>query len=104
GGAARRIPDPASRNVYTYIGPKPTTTNGVALANNGPTSLAVANTAVLTAAVLGTDATDPTRDKLINWARGTDVNDDDADNASDDARLAMGDPMHAQPAVVIYGG
>lgn len=100
GGAARRIPAPTSRNLYTYIGNnQPRVAAGAALS-----AVNVANTAI-TDAVLGTNATDnPARDKLINWARGADVDDEDEDNDEAEARFAMGDPMHSQPAVVIYGG
>jgi type IV pilus assembly protein PilY1 len=44
------------------------------------------------------------RDDLLNWARGVDVRDDDVDGDTTDARRIMGDPLHAQPALVQYGG
>jgi type IV pilus assembly protein PilY1 len=107
GGAASHIPIPASRNVYTY--PNPAASN-VTPGSNTPVALAgSANTAVgssnvlLTDALLGTGAGNPTRAKLIEWARGADV---DATISTDITapRHEMGDPLHSQPAVVIYGG
>ena len=46
---------------------------------------------------------EPTRDELIRWMRGEDVRDEDGDpNTS--IRYAMGDPLHSQPASIVYGG
>ncbi|MBM0105159.1 hypothetical protein JM946_10375 [Steroidobacter sp. S1-65] len=100
GGAAMKIPAPADRNLYTYLGNNPGTPTGVGLRGNGQAAVHVDN-ALLTPALLGTDTSNPERDKLINWARGADV--DDVVERSDQ-RNAMGDPMHSQPAVVIYDG
>lgn len=102
GGAANRIPSPATRNVYTYIGSNPGTP--VDLTSHVNHSVATNNT-LITDAHFGTNAdADPLRDKLIEWARGADVNDTNTNGNTTEARLAFGDPMHAQPAVVIYGG
>lgn len=105
GGAARRIPTPTSRNLYTYIGNNPTaSTAGVGLASNTQAAVRASNS-LITDAVLGTDTTNnPLREKLLDWARGADVDDEDDDGDTTDQRYAMGDPMHSQPAVVIYGG
>ncbi len=66
--------------------------------------VAVAN-ASITTTTLGLGALEaPGRDALINWLRGADIDDENADGATTDARLAMGDPMHGRPATVIYGG
>lgn len=41
---------------------------------------------------------------LIKWARGIDVDNEDSDGSSTDARpWLMGDPMHSRPLVVNYG-
>ncbi|MGH8243710.1 MAG: pilus assembly protein [Steroidobacteraceae bacterium] len=97
GGAANELPTPASRNVFTDIN------TGVALSANA-NSLATGN-ASITTAMLGLGATEsPGRDALINWVRGTDIDDADGDGTTTDARLQMGDPMHGRPATVIYGG
>jgi len=44
------------------------------------------------------------RSMLIDWARGVDVDDVDNDGDTTDARRIIGDPLHAQPALVQYGG
>ena len=103
GGAANKIPAPTSRNVYTYI------------ASNRPSSFSslsshpfsISNTAI-TDALLGTSTnctntttTDtPCRNALINFLRG----DNDGNlSTTTDTRHIMGDAVHSQPAVVIYG-
>jgi type IV pilus assembly protein PilY1 len=105
GGAARKIPNPATRKVYTYLGANPGTSQGVALVNTARSETAVrADNAKLTDAELLTSASSvPSRTTLINWARGADVDNPDEDRQGD-PRFDMGDPMHSQPAVVIYGG
>lgn len=40
---------------------------------------------------------------MVNWVRGLDVDDDDADGNTTEARQSMGSPVHGQPAVVPYG-
>lgn len=50
--------------------------------------------------------------KLVKWLRGVDVDDEDNDGLTDgsvsgeavDARRVMGDPLHAQPALIQYDG
>ena len=97
GGAANELPVPASRNLYTDLdanAPLSAAANAVNTAN-----------AAITAATLGLGAADaPGRDALINWMRGTDIDDADGDGDLTDARFAMGDPMNGRPATVIYGG
>jgi len=56
-----------------------------------------------TAAELPYDAPTPYRESLLDWARGFDVRDLDQDGDIWDARQEMGDPLHAQPALVQYG-
>ncbi len=99
GGAARRQPaDPAARDVYTNI--DPISSDLTALTNR----LVVTNL-LITDAVLGTGAPgQPTRDDLIEWIRGRDVQDADLDLDVVEARRDLGDPLHAKPAVIIYGG
>ncbi len=97
GGAANVFPAPASRKVYT---------------NNGNADLTAATNAVSTANIsaftlsdfgLTGSAAEPTLDEIINWARGEDVMDLDANPATTERRQ-MGDPLHAQPAAIFYGG
>lgn len=61
----------------------------------------IANTK-LTAALFGA-ASNGERDVIINWARGVDVDDEDDDKSTTDARWIMGDPLHSQPLVINYG-
>ena len=97
GGAASRLPDPDPRNVYTY--------RGVSAALSNAANVVKISNAALTDALLGLGAPgDPTRNDLIEWMRGRDVQDADANNNFLEPRLEMGDPIHAKPAVVIYGG
>jgi type IV pilus assembly protein PilY1 len=96
GGAANKLPDPASRNVYTDLN---TSVALTAAAN----AVNTANGAI-TEATLGLAAAEnPGRDGLINWLRGADVSDADGDGSTTDARFSMGDPMNGRPATVIYG-
>lgn len=105
GGAANEIPAPASRNVYTYLGSNPTVGSWVDLSSAVGYSVEDGNTAI-TDVLLGVSAAaDPAleRTTLLNWMRGQDVDDTDGDGSTTDSRNSMGDPIHAQPAVVIYG-
>jgi type IV pilus assembly protein PilY1 len=95
GGAANRIPTPANRAVFTYLG-------GADLSGVG-NRVATTN-AALTAALLGTGAPgDPTRDQIIDFMNGLDLPDTNQNNQTNDPRNQMGDPLHAQPVSVIYG-
>lgn len=94
GGSAARI-DSASRNLYTYLGSNTDLTNSV-------NSVSTTNAAITSAMVGAADATE--RTAIIDFARGMDTNDIDQDTNVTEQRLAMGDPMHARPAIVIYGG
>ncbi len=97
GGAADELPTPATRKIYSDLN---TASALTAIANQ----VTVAN-ATITTALLGLGAAEaPGRDALINWLRGADIDDDNADGSTTDARLEMGDPMHGRPATVIYGG
>jgi len=98
GGAANREPDPNLRKIYTNI---EAGNNNLWQGNN---VVSVTNP-LITDAVLGVGVPgQPTHDDLINWALGQDVQDADLDNNDTEARHDMGDPLHAKPAVVIYGG
>ena len=55
----------------------------------------------LTDAVMG-GVTGVDKDNLIKWARGLDMADIDADGDLSEARRQMGDPLHAQPALIEY--
>lgn len=103
GGAAHRLSNPSFRNIYTYTGSYPVAAGGSALTSS---SNDLANTNIsLTAAMLNIgNASDPAQADLIDWARGIDVTDEDGDGDMVETRFVMGDPMHAKPASIIYGG
>jgi type IV pilus assembly protein PilY1 len=53
----------------------------------------------------GTAPADPTRNNLIDWAYGVDIQDKvGTPGTTTDPRLDMGDPLHSRPAAVVYGG
>lgn len=97
GGAANQIPPAAARNIFTYLSatPGPIKTLGNVLAKGN---------AAITDALLGIgNPGDPTRAEVLDFARGTDVTDEDDDGDMLEDRNAMGDPLHASPQSVIYG-
>ena len=97
GGAAKRLPDPTMRNLYTNK-------NGNVLTAT-TNLLTPANAAAFTNADFGLSGAtgEPTIDEIIRWARGEDLRNED-NNTATTVRYAMGDPLHAQPAAVVYGG
>ncbi|MDC0663026.1 pilus assembly protein [Marinobacter sp. SS21] len=100
GGAANEQPDNnTTRKVYTYY--SGASTDLTASAN----AVDVANKANLTKTMFG-DATmsDADHEKLINWTRGVDVEDEDEDTSTTDARKYIADPLHSIPHLVIFGG
>lgn len=106
GGAANELPDPTTRNVFTDIAAISGVTDNLSDSRN---AIADANT-LIESADLGIpgDPTDPAtvaeRTVLINWTRGQDVDDEDRDSVRTEQRFMMGDPLHAQPVSVVYGG
>ncbi len=98
GGAARQLPNPSARNLYTNNG----SDNSLYDASN---ALSGANAGAYTAADFGlTGATgEPTVAQMIDWMRGADVRDEDG-NPATTVRYAMGDPLHSRPAAIVYGG
>ena len=98
GGAANELPLPASRKLYTN-----NTSGNLTAATN---AISTANLGSLVAADFGlTGATgEPSLTDLINWARGDDTVRNEDNNVATTVRYAMGDPLHSQPAAVVYGG
>ena len=97
GGAANELPLPASRRVFSDI--------NTASALTATANSVVSTNASITTAMLGLGAAEaPGRAALINWLRGTDINDDNSNGSTTDERFSMGDPMNGRPATVIYGG
>ncbi|TLY57158.1 MAG: hypothetical protein E6K52_15030, partial [Gammaproteobacteria bacterium] len=106
GGAASQIPDwnPANagaRKLYTYIGTN-APVNPVDLTSSSSYAVTTTN-GLITNAILGV-ATTTAHDNTINYARGEDLKDENGNTIKNEPRYAMGDPLHSQPAVVIYGG
>jgi len=99
GGAASMLPDvPASRKVFTNVG----AVNDLSDVSN---ALHESNALVTNALLNLTGGPgEPTRNTLIQWARGVDTEDDDSDGSTTDGRKEMGDPLHAKPVLVTYGG
>ena len=96
GGAASKLPDPATRRVFTDVAGGTLTAAGNAFT--------ATNTAITTT-MLGIDSRpELSRDDVINYGRGMDVMDQNGDGTTTDARLRLGDPLHAKPAIMIYGG
>jgi len=98
GGAARKLPDPATRNLFTNNG-------GGADLTTAANLVTPSNTGAFALSDFGlTGATgEPTMDEVIRWARGEDLRNED-NNLATNVRYAMGDPLHSQPAAIVYGG
>ncbi|MCH8244036.1 MAG: PQQ-binding-like beta-propeller repeat protein, partial [Planctomycetes bacterium] len=95
GGAANMLPTPVARNLYTN-----NTGNDLTSATN---AVSPGNLGAFSAADFGLtgSAGEPTLEELIRWARGEDLLDQ---NTLSPYRFVMGDPLHSQPAAVVYGG
>lgn len=97
GGALDQLPNPAVRKLYTNV-------SGSNLTDAG-NILSTANAAITNAKLgLAPTASPLTRQAALDWARGFDVNDENADGNRLDARDAIGDPLHSEPVLVTYGG
>jgi len=97
GGAANLLPDPLVRNVYTN-----NTSNNLTDAGNAITPSNKDSFADLDFGLTGATG-EPSKEDLIRWSRGEDLRNED-NNSSTTVRYAMGDPLHSQPAAVVYGG
>ncbi|MBT8067508.1 MAG: PQQ-binding-like beta-propeller repeat protein [Gammaproteobacteria bacterium] len=97
GGTANILPTPDDRKLYTNNGAESLT-----LPSN---SLNVANALLYTIEDFGLTGApgEPDVPTMINWARGMDIKDEDADGNSTESRVSMGDTLHSQPAAVVYG-
>jgi type IV pilus assembly protein PilY1 len=98
GGAAHELPAPASRNLYTNNGSSPNL-------SAGSNAISPANQAAYVPADFGLTgaAGEPSVEEMIRWMRGEDIRNEDLDPDTS-VRNAMGDPLHSQPAAVVYGG
>jgi len=110
GGAVSALT--VGRKVYTFTGAY-SDTDGVFVPTTATLSAsgnALDKTnASLTETLLGTTgfvekiATVPYRETLLDWAKGIDVFDRNDNGSVSDIIGVMGDPLHAQPALVQYG-
>ena len=98
GGAANVLPDPSVRNVYTNL----TASNDLTAATNAVDTTNVDTFEFVDLGLTGS-ANEPDKELIIRWARGEDVADEDNDPTTT-VRNVMGDPLHSQPAAVVYGG
>jgi type IV pilus assembly protein PilY1 len=97
GGAAHQLPDPSARNLYTN-----NSGSDLTATINQLTTANIANFSLSEFGLTGA-AGEPTLDEMIRWMRGEDIRDVDGDPATT-VRYAMGDPLHSQPAAIVYGG
>ncbi len=97
GGAVENMPTPAARRLFTD------NTSGILTAATN--LLTPDNDTSFTPGDFGLtgSAEEPSIEALIRWARGEDVLDEDGDPATL-TRKFMGDPLHSQPAAIVYGG
>lgn len=97
GGAASKLPAPSARKLVTY--------NGTNKNLSAVTNLITVSNSTLAPADFGLTGTtgEPSKDDIIRWMRGEDVRDED-NNSTTTVRRAMGDPLHSQPASIVYGG
>jgi type IV pilus assembly protein PilY1 len=83
----------SNRNIYTYLNSSKNLTH--------PTNQFKATNSDLTAALLGNPS--HTKAEIIDYLRGADVFDEDADgNLSENREVITGDVLHSQPLVVQY--
>ncbi len=94
GGVAALL-NPSTRNVMTDDGA------GNLISFDAANSSLTGNPSLF--GLPGTTTTSELQD-LINWARGVDINDEDLDGSTSDARNFVGDPLHTNPVVANYTG
>ena len=91
---------PSDRTIYTDTN-SPSPSAGLPLFNRTNLEGAFGSAAAL-ATELG--VTEAEIDDMLNWAKGTDVDDEDGDDDKGDMRSdVFGDPLHSKPLVVNYG-
>lgn len=97
GGAANKLPDPATRSIYTDLSTGSLKASGNLIDDDND---------LITRTLVGLPdtATDAQLDAHISWIRGADADDGNGDNNVAEGRFVMGDPLHARPVSVIYRG
>ncbi|MFT7286850.1 MAG: type IV pilus assembly protein PilY1 [Halieaceae bacterium] len=99
GGAASQTPVHASRNLYTYH--SASTTNVLSASEN---AVDATNTDLTKAMFDAGTFSDVEFAELLNWIRGKDLDDENANGNVDETRYLLGDPLHSRPIAVTYGG
>ena len=97
GGVASLL-DPSTRNAFTDDGPG---------TSRNFQSLDSANSTLTgDPALFGLPGSTTTADiqRLIEWARGVDVDDEDGDGSTSDTRNFVGDALHSDPVIANYTG
>lgn len=95
GGAANLLPDPAARKLYTNNSGTDLTQAGNAVSPGNMGAFADSDFGLTGA------AGEPSMEDVIRWARGEDLLNT---NTAGPIRYEIGDPLHSQPAAVVYGG
>lgn len=98
GGAANLLPDPSLRKLYTNSGTDQNLT--------GVSNVISDTNGALSAADFGLTGSngEPSKAELIRWMHGEDLLDENGNGNTTEPRYAMGDPLHSQPASIVYGG
>lgn len=106
GGAASRLSDPLARTIYSnlsYESDADLDTDELSVLKD-PANLSLANELLLGVASAAPVAGRPSVESLVDWAYGIDAFDADGNGNTSEARVDMGDPLHARPGAVIYDG
>jgi len=97
GGAASQLPGTVStRKVYSNLN---SSKSNLADSSN---ALVTTNNNITKADFGDSTMSDADFSDLIQWTRGVDVNDEDVDSDSTEARKFLADPLHSVPQLVIY--
>lgn len=105
GGTGENIPAYGSRNVYTYTGTTDAPTSATDADLTSAAHLVTTGNANLTKTLLGDAAmTDQQRLDIINWMRGQDLQDENANGSTTDNRWKFTDALHSRPIPITYGG
>lgn len=98
GAAGRLIKD---RKVFTYTDTLNSPNNSTL---NSAKNLLKSSNSSITKDLFNLDNSTTNADftNFVNWASGTDVNDEDMDGSIIDSREFMGDPLHSRPILINY--
>ncbi len=101
GGAASQLKSYSTRTFLTEpaSGPNPVDLDSVGLID---ADVGIQTGDYLVPAVASSGAL--TADDLVAWFYGKDIGDENGNSITAETRQAMGDPLHAKPVTVVYGG